>query len=122
VTHAKHVEFWNAETIQEFWSGHAFQRSDDGMMLAYDLARILVKNMSQEWEPFAAFVNAAYYEDAGDRSARQYLHLDLGASVAALFDGESPADWAPNIDAIKAKTGGYGAGDRGNATLILCFH
>jgi hypothetical protein len=99
--HAKHVEFWNPETIQEFWNGLAFQRSDEGMMLAYDLATILTRNMAQEWKPFATFANAASYEDAGDRAARQYLHLDLGACVAALFDGQSPADWAPNMEAMK---------------------
>jgi len=99
--HAKHVEFWNPATIQEFWSGRAFQRTDEGMMLAYDLASILVKNMALEWKSFTAFANTASVEDAGDRAARQHLHLDLGACVAALFDGESPVDWAPNIEAMK---------------------
>ncbi len=93
--HGKHVEFWNSKTIQEFWSGQAFQRSDEGMMLAYDLASILVRNMSADWKAFAAFASAASYKDGGARAARQHLHLDLGRSVAAMFDGESPNEWAP---------------------------
>jgi len=100
--HAKHVDFWNPETIQEFWNGRAFQRTDEGMMLSYDLAAILVRNMIQEWTPFVSFANAASYEDAGDRAARQHLHLDLGAAVASLFEGESPAEWSPNMEAMNA--------------------
>jgi hypothetical protein len=99
--HAKHLAFWNPELIQEFWNGLAFQRSDEGMMLAYNLATILVRNMAQDWKSFAEFANAASREDAGDRAARQYLHLDLGACVAAMFDAQSPADWAPRMEAMK---------------------
>ncbi|HTE39433.1 MAG TPA: hypothetical protein VK629_01305 [Steroidobacteraceae bacterium] len=99
--HARHVEFWNPDHIQEFWNGRAFQRSDEGLMLAYDLAKILVHNMANDWKSFAAFANDASYEDGGDRAARQHLRLDLGRSVASLFDGESPSDWAPNMEAMK---------------------
>ena len=35
----RHLEFWNAERIQEFWTGKSFSRTDDGDELSYDLAR-----------------------------------------------------------------------------------
>jgi hypothetical protein len=93
--HDKHLNFWDDDTIQEFWSGQSFHRGDDGNMLSYELARILVDNMGHDWPSFAKFVSAANRGDAGAEAARSWLSLDLGASVRALLELESRADWSP---------------------------
>jgi len=100
--HGKHVAFWDPDSIQEFWSGRSFHRSDDGQMLSYELARILVQEMSREWSTFAAFVRAAGRQDAGDAAARRQLGMDLGASVCALFDKDPSPRWSPDSRAWEA--------------------
>jgi hypothetical protein len=40
--HKKHLNCWSPQVIQEFWSGESFKRTDDGNMLSYDLARLMV--------------------------------------------------------------------------------
>lgn len=94
--HGKHVAFWDARRIQEFWSGDAFRRADDGQMLSYELARILVREMAGDWPAFAAFLQQAARDDAGDQAARQLLGVDLGESVRALFAEASDEDWSPD--------------------------
>lgn len=93
--HAKHVEFWGPKEIQEFWSGKSFLRTDDGNMLSYDLARILVSQFAGDWECFKKFALEAQAEDAGQRSAFKHLHMDLGSAVCAILEVRSTADWAP---------------------------
>jgi hypothetical protein len=93
--HAKHVAFWNDELIQEFWSGASFHRADDGNMLSYDLARIMVAQMGRSWPAFERFAAAARREDAGDGAAREHLELDLGAYVSLLVEREPSAAWTP---------------------------
>ncbi|MBC3911430.1 hypothetical protein [Undibacterium umbellatum] len=95
--YARHLQFWNPERIQEFWSGASFSRSGESNTLSYDLARILVKNLSQDWQAFARFVAAAKREDSGSRAALEILNIDLGASVCALFDTQWESSWSPHI-------------------------
>lgn len=83
--HEKHLQFWGETELQEFWSGKSFLRSDDGNMLSYDLARILVGHFSEDWERFRSFVLDANFSDAGASAAREYLGLELGSAVAALL-------------------------------------
>lgn len=93
--HAKHMQFWGVHEIQEFWCGKSFLRADDGNMLSYDLARILVAQFADDWQSFKRFVLLAQASDGGQAAALEILHLDLGAAVCALL-GQSPsADWAP---------------------------
>lgn len=91
-----HRRFWNNETIQEFWSGRSFDRADDGNLLSYDLARIVVEQVARNWDQFAQFVVAAKVEDAGASSAQTNLGLQLGAYAAALFGSEATKSWEPN--------------------------
>jgi hypothetical protein len=93
--HKKHVAFWDDETIQQFWTGAAFQRPDDGNLLSYDLARILVAQMSRAWPAFERFAHAAERGDAGSASARVHLDLDLGAYVRLMCEREPSAAWQP---------------------------
>lgn len=94
--HAKHLGFWNADRIQEFWSGRSFHRSDDGQLLSYELARILVRELSRDWASFAAFARAAEREDAGHGAAASVLGVDLVASVCAIFEKTPDARWTPD--------------------------
>lgn len=92
---AKHLRFWGETEIQQFWSGEAFHRTDDGNMLSYDLARIMVEHLAKSWEPFESFVMSARREDAGAAAAAEYLDVDLGAYVCALFDKGPTKSWSP---------------------------
>lgn len=88
----KHKAFWNADTIQEFWSGKAYVRPDDGSMLSYDLGEHLTRLISRDYKAFTAFANAASYEDAGMSAAHDALGVDLADCVVAVL-GEGP--WQP---------------------------
>jgi hypothetical protein len=93
--HAKHLQFWRSEVIQEFWSGKSFLRADDGNMLSYDLARILVSQFAGDWAPFKEFAREARAEDAGQSAALKHLRIDLGAAVCAILEQPFGADWSP---------------------------
>lgn len=82
---AKHLKFWRAAEIAQFWSGESFHRPDEGNELSYDLARVLVEQLSADWTGFVAFVNAASHEDGGFAAAREHLGVDLDAVVRALL-------------------------------------
>jgi hypothetical protein len=92
----KHQQFWNESTIQEFWSGKSFLRTDDGNRLSYDLGRILVLHLSPNWAQFAQFARAANLADGGLKAAHTHLHIDLGAMVTALFEIEENAKFSPD--------------------------
>jgi hypothetical protein len=93
--HAKHRRFWGSAEIQQFWSGKSFLRTDEGNMLSYDLARILVEQFGRDWERFRSFVLAAHRDDAGSAAARGHLGLSLGAAAGALFEGDA-REWEPD--------------------------
>jgi hypothetical protein len=92
----KHLAFWGEEEIQEFWSGKSFYRPDDGCMLSYDLAQILVEIFAPDWPRFRAFVQVADYQDSGDSAAREHLDLELGDAIASLFEQASSEGWQPH--------------------------
>ena len=96
--HEKHLRFWGEVEIQEFWSGKSFLRNDDGNMLSYDLARILVAQFSSTWATFRAFVRDANMSDAGASAAREHLGHDLGAAAAAILEHDLDGRWEPNPD------------------------
>lgn len=93
---SKHLVFWGAQEIQEFWSGKSFLRTDDDNLLSYDLARLAVEHLAKNWESFVPFVLAADSVDAGAAAARQHLGVDLGAFVCALLDQEPSPAWSPD--------------------------
>jgi len=94
--HAKHVAFWETQQIQEFWSGMSFLRGDDGSLLSYELARLMVEQLSRPWEPFKRFVLAAKGADAGSAAAQLHLGVDLGEAVCALLGKASLSEWSPD--------------------------
>jgi hypothetical protein len=89
---AKHAAFWNADTIQEFWSGKSFLRSDDGNMLSYDLAKRITAVAARAEDAFRAFVLDADMRDAG-LSAEHWFGYPLEHLVIPML-GEG--DWRPS--------------------------
>ncbi len=89
---AKHAAFWNADTIQEFWSGKSFLRSDDGNMLSYDLAQRITGVAAHSDDAFRAFVLDADLRDAGV-SAEHWLGYPLEHLVLRVLGA---GDWRPD--------------------------
>lgn len=96
--HAKHKAFWDAARVQEFWSGKSWLRTDDGNMLSYDLARILVSEFAADWHAFRRFTLKADTSDAGHAAALEHLNIDLGAAVCAVLELEPDGSWRPAPD------------------------
>jgi hypothetical protein len=94
--HEKHRQFWGETEIQEFWSGKSFLRNDDANMLSYDLARIIVAQLSEDWTSFRAFVLDTNLADAGAAAALAHLGMDLGAVACTLLEKAPHPAWAPN--------------------------
>lgn len=91
--HEMHRAFWNAERIQEYWSGDSFHRPDEGNLLSYHLGQTMVTVLSRDYEPFLAFAAAADLADAGETAAREHLDLTLDAVAGAIIGA---GDWAPD--------------------------
>lgn len=96
--HEKHRAFWGEAEIQEFWSGKSFLRNDDANLLSYDLARILVAQLSADWSSFKSFALSASASDAGAAAAVEHLDLELGAAVSALLERNPTNAWSPTPD------------------------
>jgi hypothetical protein len=94
----KFAKFWNASTIQEFWSGKSWLRPDEGNSLSYELATTFIGLIARDWSSFAAFVNAADIADGAEAAAQRHL----GYSVAHLAEAVlGPGDWAPDPERWK---------------------
>ena len=92
-----HQQHWNAETIQQFWSGDSWSIPDEGFGLSYNLAQIFLRNLMVDRRAsrakLAEFVNNADWRDAGQQAMNQVFSLTLG-QLAAEFLG--PGDWEPD--------------------------
>lgn len=84
--------FWNASTIQEFWSGKSFLRPDDGQPLSYELARLLVELLDKDHELLTRFCAAARYEDGGEEAAMSVLGASLDELAGVVL---GVGDWKP---------------------------
>lgn len=94
--HAMHREHWSLTKIQRFWSGESFFKPGDDTLLSYELARIIVEQMSRDWDGFQAFLRtAAQADDAGAAAARESLGIDLGGYAAALVESPTDDGWSP---------------------------
>lgn len=90
---AEHKAFWDSTTIQEFWSGESFQRTDEGNELSYELGRYCVRALAHDLQEFSEFVNHASFEDGGQSAAIKIYEGSLGGLPFQFF-GEG--DWCPN--------------------------
>jgi hypothetical protein len=92
---AEHHAFWNEETIQEFWSGLSFRRTDEGLDLSYELARYCVRALAHDPKPFIEFTRSATFEDGGESAAVAVYGGSLGGLIEQFF---GPGEWAPRLD------------------------
>ena len=90
----EHQEFWNEETIQEFWEGRSFRRTDEGIDLSYELARYCVRALAHDREPFIEFAKNAKFEDGGEAAAVAVYGGSLGGLIEQFF---GPGDWTPRV-------------------------
>lgn len=97
-TLSRHLSFWGDTEIQEFWSGESFVRPDEGLELSYHLAQFAVSALSQDYESFIRFSNAANHADGGESSAKSEYGVSLGELIAQFF-GEG--NWTPKPDRWK---------------------
>jgi len=98
---ARHVAFWNADTIQEFWSGKSFLRVDEGNELSYDLAKRLTTLAVRNEGAYRAFVRHANRSDGGV-SAQDHLGYPVHHLIhAVLGEGDwtpRPAQWRDSVE------------------------
>ena len=98
----RHLAFWNADTVQEFWSGKSFLRTDEGMELSYDLAMRLVARIARADAPFRSFLREADRRDGGI-GAEAALGLPLESLLVPML-GEG--DWRPRPELWRDGTEG----------------
>lgn len=95
----RHLDYWNEATIQEFWSGAAWQIPGDGFELSYDLARVLwfkiEADLASPPQKLIQFITTASFEDAGESAFRATFGSGLG-ELAASFLGKG--SWSPAPD------------------------
>lgn len=95
----KHADYWNADTIQDFWTGRSFHLPGDAQKVSYNLAVVLVRKIMSDFSPgreaFWSFVREASVPDAGADSLRAHVGLELHELVADFI---GPGDWAPNAN------------------------
>jgi hypothetical protein len=93
-----HANFWNSETMQEFWSGKSYLRPDEGNALSYDLAQRMIAYIGRDHGALANFVNAAVDEDSGQRAASDHLGISLNEitreAIGADFELPNPESWS----------------------------
>ena len=93
---ARHRAYWDADTIQLFWSGESFLLPDEGQELSYHLAQVLFRNlMSDHPKQVKAILNQANFADAGNAAFVNAINTPL-AQRAAQFLGDGP--WTPGSD------------------------
>jgi hypothetical protein len=91
---AEHQDFWNEETIQEFWSGRAFARTDEGNGLSYELARYCVRALAHDLAGLIAFTRRASFQDGGESAAVEVFGGSLGGLIEQFFGA---GDWSPRV-------------------------
>ncbi len=95
---AKHQAFWGEDEMQEFWRGESFSRPDKGQELSYQLARILVTNLAENYDAFVEFANTAERKDSGEAAIEDIFDISLGDMIAN-FLGEG--EWWPKPETWK---------------------
>jgi hypothetical protein len=98
---AKHAAYWNADTIQEFWSGKSFLRTDDGNMLSYDLAKRITANAARHESSFRAFLKEADMDDAGIGAEHLLGYPIEHLAIVMLGEGQwrpEPGRWVEGVE------------------------
>jgi len=92
----RHANYWNANSIQQFWSGESWNIPGESFDLSYGLARLLWRKIEVDIgasrEAVLDFVRTANAEDGGEAASRTCF----GVSLADLANGLlGKGDWAP---------------------------
>ncbi len=87
-----HRAHWRNDAIQQFWSGVAVHRPDDGSRLTYHLARMAVKALSYDYGRFRSFVLQADRRDGGEAAAIKVYGRGLGGLIEQFL---GPGRWTP---------------------------
>lgn len=92
----KHSDFWNVETIQQFWTGESWAISGDSFELSYNLAQVLwgkiEGDLGASRSAIFKFILDSHREDGGEAACHANFNLSLGDLVTD-FLGEGA--WAP---------------------------
>lgn len=98
----RHLDYWDAETIDMFWSGDSFYSPDDGQELSYHLSQVLFRNLMADY-PTAVndILNNATFVDAGNAAFVDACNESLAERVSQ-FLGDGP--WAPRKNYVASET------------------
>jgi hypothetical protein len=92
----RHLEYWNADSIQQFWSGESWDIPGDSFKLSYSLARILWRKVEVDSgasrETMLAFVRTASAADGGEAACQACFGFGLAEFVEGFLGS---GDWAP---------------------------
>jgi len=97
----RHADYWNENSIQDFWAGLSWENSAEGNELSYSLAQIIWRKIegsfrSAEKQVFD-FIAVADFKDAGEDAFQQQFGMSLG-SLVSDFLGEG--NWKPDIEKL----------------------
>lgn len=88
------ADYWNEESIRDFWTGRGFNRQDEGQMQSYHLAKVLTGWLAKNRRLFIPFVREAHASDAGEAALVRHYGFGL-AELVAEYLGEGP--WTPEM-------------------------
>lgn len=104
-TYNRHLAHWDAETIQQFWSGESWAIPGDSFELSYNLAQVLWRkievDLSAPRPAILEFIAIAHRDDAGEAACQSLFELGL-ADLVTDFLGEGP--WEPDPGQWRAET------------------
>lgn len=84
--------YWTVDTIQDLWSGHGFNRQDEGQLQSYHLAKVLTHMLAEDQTRFLAFLHDAHFADAGAAALLQYFDVSLESLVGDYLGAGA---WGP---------------------------
>jgi hypothetical protein len=92
----RHFDYWNADSIQQFWSGESWEIPGDSFELSYSLARLLWRkieiDIGASRKAILNFIGTASAEDGGEAACKASFGISLG-DLAKGFLGNG--DWTP---------------------------
>ena len=94
----RHRQHWSEANIQTFWSGRSFDEPGEVSELSYNLGLILVTLLVEKGPPFADFVKAADWRDAGQDAALNFLGVGLEEVLGGFL---GPGDWRPQRKLVR---------------------
>jgi hypothetical protein len=93
----RHRSHWNAETIQQFWTGESWTIPGDSFELSYNLAQILWRkieiDLAATKKEIVHLLEASDRNDAGESAFQKTFEMSLGELITD-FLGEG--SWTPH--------------------------